>query len=258
MQTVYNLTSQCWDCSLKGKLQMKKFQLLLPAVVFAIIFAKAEANTFWFPLDGYYPYSSDNNITAVPDLDNRSNYMKSRMNETGNYWNGYLYAGPVVGFKKDGTGNWELDGVPYIGNKTYLFYDNHRGYDFAVPKDTKVHTVEAGKFCGITAIEGQVCIEHDLSYGKFRTYYTHMDIANWVYSLSYGTTIGKWAHIGNVSNVSAMSVGYHLHFVTYKYEPGHPDYNTRVGTIGYGWIVVDPYGLKDGVDGYDIEPYLWN
>lgn len=234
----------------------KVYFILIIAATF--LSTEAKAGTFWFPLDGYYPYSSGNNIQAVPDLDNRSNYMKSRMNETGDYWNGYSYSDGQIGFKKDGTGDWEFDGVPYAEDETYLYYDNHRGYDFAVPKYTEVHTVEGGEFCGIYAPEGQVCIEHDLPYGTFRTYYTHMEIESWVTSLSLGTWIGKWAHIGDVSDVSAGSVGVHLHFVTYKYDPTHPDYSTRVGTIGYGWIVVDPYGLKNGVGGADIEPYLWN
>lgn len=237
---------------------MKRFGLGVLIAVSTTIAAEANAGSFWFPLAGYYPYSSGNNIQSIPDLDNRQNYMRSRMNETGDYWDGYRYSDGQIGFKKDRGGDWEFDGVPYAEDETYLYYDNHRGYDFAVPEGIEVHTVEGGTFCGTYEPEGQVCVQHNLSYGTFRTYYTHMDIADWVQYLNHGDWIGKWAHIGDVSDVSTANIGVHLHFVTYKYEPNHSDYSTRVGTIGYGWIVVDPYGLKDGVGGTDLEPYLWN
>lgn len=244
------------------------------AVALALCFSlSAHAGTFWFPLNGYYPYSV--NVTAVPDLNQKSELMRSRMNQYGKRSNGCIddatgsscsgswTASKVWGYKKDGGGLWEFDGVPYTSNKNYLYYDNHRGYDFSVPANTSVHTVEGGTFCGVYTAEGQVCIEHNLSYGKYRTYYTHMNIANWVNYLSMGDWVGKWAHIGNVSNVSQYPVGVHLHFATYKYESYCVTNATttfckeRLGNVGPGWIVVDPYGLKNGVGGTDIEPYLW-
>ena len=237
---------------------MKKFACTL-AVLFSFMFAhSASAGTFWFPLEGHYPYS-ENNVTSVPDLDNRTNYMRSRMNETGNYWNGYNYSGGQIGFEKDGGGNWEFDGVRYIENKTYLYYDNHRGYDFRVTAGTAVHTVEAGTFCGYTPTYGQICVQHSIPEGVYRTYYTHMtNIPSWLQNAQYGTQVAKWTQVGAVSNVGIPTAIEHLHFVTYKYDPSHPNYSLREGTIGYGWIVVDPYGLKNGPGAPDLEPYLWN
>lgn len=252
---------------------MKKAAYVLASALFFGL--PAQAGTFWFPLNGFYPYSSGNNITAVPDLNQLSEVVRSRMNEYGRRAKGCLdgvtggscigswNSTKVWGYKKDSVGLWELDGVPYSGNKNYLYYDNHRGYDFAVAAGTEVRTVEDGTFCGIYTAEGQVCIKHILPSGTYRTYYTHMNIATWVKSLNEGDWVGKWANIGNVSNVSQYSVGVHLHFATYKYDsscasnPTQTRCQERLGNVGPGWIVVDPYGLKNGVGGTDIEPYLW-
>ena len=233
---------------------MKKIILLF---VFTAITSVSFAGSFYFPLEGHYPYSSNNNIEAVPDLDVRTYYMKSRMNETGDYWNGYKYSDGQIGYKKDGGGDWGFDGVPYVEDETYLYYDNHRGYDFVVPQYTAVHAVEDGTFCGYVATYGQICIQHNLTEGVYQTYYTHMtNIPSSIKNMSYGQTIYRWTKVGEVSNVGASGV--HLHFTTYKYDPNHPDYSTRKTPNNNGWIVVDPYGLKDGVGGDDLEPYLWN
>ncbi len=248
---------------------MKKFACTL-AVLFLFVFASgAFAGTFWFPLEGHYPYS-ENQVTAVPDLDQRVSYMRSRMNETGQKSNGcnskdspsypctaaYVDGYSIWGYKKDGGGNWEFDGVPYIEDKTYLYYDNHRGYDFKVTAGTVVHTVEAGTFCGHVPSLGQICIQHSIPEGVYQTYYTHMtNIPSWLQTAQYGTYIAKWTQVGTVSNVGTATP--HLHFTVRKYDPNHPDYARRKVNDS-GWIVVDPYGLKNGPGAPDIEPYLWN
>ena len=146
--------------------------------------------------------------------------------------------------------------MPYIENKTYLYYDNHRGYDFAVDAGTTVHTVEAGTFCGYTPTYGQICIQHSIPEGLYQTYYTHMtNIPYWLQTAQYGTYIAKWTQIGTVSNVGTTATP-HLHFTVRKYDPNHPDYVRR--RVDNGWIVVDPYGLKNGPGAPDLEPYLWN
>ena len=229
------------------------------------------AGSFWFPLDGHYPYSNYNNIQAVTDLDQRNFYVRSRMNETGRYSNGCLNDmtggscgskstfsnSSVWGYKKDGSGSWQFDGVPYVGSVTYIYYDNHRGYDFAVPAGTGVHAVEDGTFCGHVPAYRQICIQHSISEGTYQTYYTHMNnIPSWLKNASIGTFISQWTKLGTVYKVGASGV--HLHFATYKYDPYHPNYSTRKTPSDNGWIVVDPYGLKNGPGGTDLEPYLWN
>jgi hypothetical protein len=251
---------------------MKKI-VLIGGALFAILFViSAQAGTFWFPLEGLYPYSVQ--VTAVPDLDQRPYYMRSRMNEVGRRSNGCLpdnsyqcsntfdAAKSVWGYLKDGGGNWEFDGVQYndltsTSKHAYLWYDNHRGYDFITTQsNAPVHTVEAGTFCGITPKYGQVCVQHILPSGTYKTYYTHMaNIPSSISSLGFGQKIAKWAKVGTVSNVGTSEV--HLHFVVQKYDPKHLSYSRRKVTDD-GWIVVDPYGLKNGPYGSDIEPYLWN
>lgn len=236
---------------------MKNSFIVLFFALSSILAPNASAGPFWFPLDGHYPYSNYNNIQAVPDLDQRKLHIRSRMNETGKYSNGCLNGltggscgssstfsnSSVWGYKKDGGGNWQLDGVPYVGSVAYLYYDNHRGYDFAVPSGTGVHAVEDGTFCGYDSTLGQICIQHSIESNTYRTYYSHMkNIPTWLKNASIGTFISQWTKIGTVSNVGTGGV--HLHFVTYKYDPYHPNYSIRKTPIGSGWIVVDPLWFK--------------
>lgn len=79
------------------------------AVALSFFTVGAQAGSFYFPIEGHYPYSPGNNIEAVPDLDNRTDYMKSRMNEKGNYWNGYNCSVGKSGLKRT---------VVAIGNST--------------------------------------------------------------------------------------------------------------------------------------------
>jgi murein DD-endopeptidase MepM/ murein hydrolase activator NlpD len=249
---------------------MKNMCLFGSAFVALVFTTSIQAGTFWFPLEGYYPYTTE--VTAVPDLDQRIGYMRSRMNETGKKSNGcvadtsylctdsYKKNYSIWSYLKDGGGNWEFDGVYYTGDELYLWYDNHLGYDFIAKSDTAVRTVEVGTFCGLVRTYGQVCVQHLTSDGAnkiaYKTYYTHMaNIPSSISKMTIGQKIAKWTKIGTVSNVG--TVGKHLHFSVYKYDPNHINYSSRKVTSD-GWIIVDPYGIKAGLGGKNLEQYLWN
>jgi hypothetical protein len=250
---------------------MKKIVLVGSALCALLFVLSAHAGTFWFPLEGLYPNTVQ--VNAVPDLDQRQYYIRSRLNEIGRRSNGCLpdtsyqcnntfdSVKSVWGYIKDGGGYWLFDEVDYTEDKLYLYYDNHRGYDFhTFQANAPVHTVEAGTFCGKTASIGQVCVLHTILDGAqkvvYKTYYTHMaNIPSSIANMVYGTKIAKWAKIGTVSNTGTSAV--HLHFVVYKYDPNHTDLSRRKVTSD-GWIVVDPYGLRKGSYGSYLEPKLWN
>lgn len=235
---------------------LKRIALLL---FFSTIFfnTKTFAGSFWFPIDGVYPYTVK--VTAFPDLDQTIGIIKSRMGEKGRKSNGciaytkdypctnsYKKDYSVWGYKKDGGRKWNLAGINYVGDPYYMWYDNHFGYDFADSSYASkgVHAVEDGIIKSVNSDWGQVEIEHDINGVLYRTIYTHMDISATKSSLIPEEKIYRWFKLGVVSNKapSGISVGKHLHFVVKK----------KVGT---SWKMVDPYGQWE--NGVEVEPYLW-
>jgi murein DD-endopeptidase MepM/ murein hydrolase activator NlpD len=244
---------------LYGEITMQFFAIVFIAALFCIS-NPVYAGTFWFPLEGYYPYQVP--ISAVPDLDTRDGYIKTRLSDTGKRENGCIdnnttqscvlpfdSTTDVWGFKKDGGGDWWLDGVPYDdglsgSGSVYMWYDNHRGYDFAVPEGVGVHAVEAGTTCTFYAPLNQVCLKHVVNGVTYQTYYAHMrNVPTRLKTV--GNVVTKWEYLGYVSKYGAEGV--HLHFVTRKLVKG---------TL----VTVDPYGHKEWRNGgwIDTEPYLWN
>lgn len=227
----------------------------------------AHAGTFWFPVEGHYPYSSNLRVTAVPDLDPAVGSIKTRLWQTGQKSDGCINASPsypctstyvadysVWAYKKNGGGSWDFDGVLYNDGqggtgKVWLWYDNHRGYDFVsnTASTPAIHAVESGTICDYVPSYGQVCIKHILPTGTYRTYYTHMtNIPSAIKTI--GTTVTRWDYLGNMGGVAPGGIAVHLHFVTQK--------------LVNGWYqTVDPYGHKPGwpIDTTDDlnNPYLW-
>lgn len=230
---------------------------VIAVMVFAVYgVSSAQAGTFWFPIDGHYPYSTNLVVTAVPDLDQTTDTIRTRLWETGEKDVDSITSGGLWAFVKDGGGDWDFDGVRYDDNQggtghEYVWYDNHTGYDF-ISTDSgthEIHAVEDGETCGYSSTYGQICIEHSLSGGTYRTWYTHMSNIPSALKTNGGVghSIYRWQYLGDMSNTGASSV--HLHFVTRK-------------LVGSDWVVVDPYGHKPDWPGNTNDdsnnPYLWD
>lgn len=242
---------------------------LIKAILLGLAFcitSTAQAGTFWFPVEGHYPYSTNLIVTAVPDLDPAVGTMKTRLWQTGQKSNGCIDASPsypctatyaadlsVWGYKKNGGGDWEFDGVRYddkrsTSKKLWLWYDNHRGYDFISTNMSvthRIHAVESGTTCAFNATYGQVCIKHSLPTGTYQTFYSHMTNIPTKFKTT-GNPVTRWDYVGDMSNVGTG--GRHLHFVTKK-------------LVGGSYQTVDPYSHKPGWPGSTTDdpnnPYLW-
>lgn len=238
---------------------MEVFMKSVHLLVFVLLFSfsiNSHAGTFWFPIDGHYPYSSNLKITAVPDLDRNIGSIKTRLWQTGVKDSQTINTGGLNAFTKNGGGDWDFDGVRYNDGqggtgKKYVWYDNHSGYDFfttGTNKNPEIHAVESGVTCGYIADYGQICIEHKIGTDKYQTYYTHMSgIPSKLKTNSgYGYKVAKWEFLGNMSSVGASSI--HLHFTTKK-------------LVGTKWVIVDPYGHKPNWPSNTTDdpanPYLW-
>lgn len=235
---------------------MKAVNLLL--FILVLLFSmNTKAGTFWFPIEGHYPYSSNLKVTAVPDLDQNTNTIKTRLWQKGVKNTQTITTDGLKAFVKNGGGDWDFDGVRYhdgrsSAGKKYVWYDNHTGYDFVSTTVTnpQIFSVEGGITCGYIAEYGQICIEHTVGSAKYRTYYLHMsDIpSNLKTNGGLGIKVSKWQLLGRMSKVSPTSVGVHLHFTTRK-------------LVGGEWRVVDPYGHKpnwpNDTSDDPNNPYLW-
>jgi len=175
------------------------------------------------------------------------NYIRTYTGETGSYWDGCLAyvngqnvacnastnADAPWAYKRPGGTTWSTPNMNYLdlapGDDVYMWYDNHHGYDFAVPQWTSVVASAAGTIVEINATWGQMTIDHGNGY---RTTYTHMYLI-----LPQPQTISKGTLIGLVSNVAPVPVAPHLHFVVKR-------------STGGQWYLVDPYGGSG-------EPVLW-
>lgn len=222
------------------------FQLLTAAGILLTTASAAHAGFLWFPAPGYYAFSAP--VTAVPDLDSRLNYIKTRTGETGSYWDGCLAyvnnanvacnastnAAAPWAYKRPGGVPWTVNWMNYndyasSNGNIYMWYDNHHGYDYAIPAGSEIVAPAAGNIVSIDSSWGQITIDHGNGY---QTTYTHMNL--------YRTSLGSVARnerLGYVSNVAPVPVSPHLHFVVKKY-------------VGGQWVVVDPYGSVG-------EPVLW-
>lgn len=234
---------------------MKVVHLLL--FVFCLLLSMGiQAGTFWFPIAGHYPYSTNLKVTAVPDLDPSPNTIKTRLWQKGTYNTQTITVSGLKAFTKSGGGDWDFDGVRYNDGrggtgKKYVWYDNHNGYDFVTTgsvTNPEIHAVESGKTCGHIAKYGQLCLEHVISGTKYQTIYTHMSNIPTRLKTS-NVSVAKWEFLGLMSNVSVEPVNVHLHFVTKKH----------IGNDS--WVIVDPYGHKpnwpNDTSDDPNNPYLW-
>lgn len=194
-----------------------------------------------FPLAGYGPYSAP--ITAVLDHDTASaSAIVTFTGERGTKKDGCLaYVGGANkscdstnttaprAYRKTGGGSWNLGGISYIdaapGVNDYMWYDNHRGYDYAVAEWTQILAAAAGTIIAWDPAWGQLTIDHGNGY---RTIYTHMKL-----NAPLPLKLKKGQHIGWVSNIAPSPVKVHLHFVVQMKR-----------TDGV-WVIADPYGGKD-------------
>ncbi len=210
-----------------------------------------------FPIDGFT--SSTAPVTAVLDHDGEqpNGTITTYTGEMGSPTHGCLaYVGgqnvPCTSSNKTATRAfarqknrqskeqpWTVSAFNYRddapGHNIYMWYDGHRGYDYAVQRWTPVYASARGKLNNIDSKWGQITLDHS-DYGyKYQTIYTHMELV-------YGpmpTIVPKGFLLGWVSNVAPKDqpVGTHLHFVVKK-------------RVGSKWVVVDPYGGSG-------EPRLW-
>jgi murein DD-endopeptidase MepM/ murein hydrolase activator NlpD len=108
-----------------------------------------------------------------------------------------------------------------------MWYDGHKGYDYAVKEWTPVYAAARGKLVEIIPKDGQITLDHS-NYGyAYRTIYMHM-------KLVYGpmpSVVPKGFLLGWVSNVYPQKIGVHLHFGVQK-------------KIGKEWKPADPYGER--------------
>ena len=237
----------------------KKVGLSLFSLLF-LITTKVFAGSFWFPIDGVYPYTVE--VTSFPDLDRTVGVIKTRMGEKGRKANGcialtksypctnaYKKDYSVWAYKKDGGGIWNVAGINYISDSYFMWYDNHFGYDFSDRATgyagKGVHAVEDGVIKAIDSDWGRVTIEHNIKGVIYRTTYTHMDISKTKADMTVGKTVWRWYKLGVVSNKApaVYSFGNHLHFTTEK----------KLSDGSYK--MVDPYGQWE--NGVEVEPYLW-
>lgn len=201
------------------------------------------------PLYGYTPYAAP--VSAVMDHDSRWNYIQTYAGESGSYWDGCLayYGGTNPnrpcnpndsvnkskpwGYKKSGGGNWTVvfnyNDYASPSGKEYMWYDNHHGYDYAVPQWTPVLATASGQVVSYTSSVGQIKVDHGNGY---RTAYTHMNAI----TVGVGSWVSKGTVVGYVSNIGAA--GIHLHFEVERFNPF------------ILWYEVDPYGDNQ-------EPVLW-
>ena len=134
-----------------------------------------------------------------------------------------------LGYKQANGGTF-LNALNYTdrpgGDNTYLFYDEHTGYDFvpagAANLNVPVYAAAAGTVSRIYDSYNTVVIDHGNGY---QTYYLHMMSSGLI---ANNSTVVKGQQIGVVGNAGGVSP--HLHF-----------------TVKQGTARVDPYreGLWD-------------
>jgi len=103
-----------------------------------------------FPLPDYSPYTIP--ITAVFDNDGLKNGRVVAYNGEVGSVNPWVYTNNVIGYMKQDGSDFELPLLNYddqIGEpqpaNLYLFYDGHRGYDYAVPVGKEIIAPADGK-----------------------------------------------------------------------------------------------------------------
>lgn len=111
---------------------------------------------FSFPLPDLSPYTA--RVVSVFDHDRRWGSVVAYNGEAGTA-EPYIYAPKVVGYKKEGVSDFVLpllpaydDEVPGSGGKTYLFYDNHNGYDYPAVGGTPILAAADGNLALATKV----------------------------------------------------------------------------------------------------------
>lgn len=235
------------------------FKWMLSALMLCLATSNASAAGFlYFPIEGRNIWTVP--ISAVPDLDTTAGRIAIFTGESGTPSNGcrkYISAGnfpscspsdtannAVLGYGKSGGSNWQINGLPYHDGvsptgKTYLFYDNHRAYDFPVAAGSWVGAAATGTLVEINTTYGQLKLQHNYNGQIYQTVYTHM-IINPAAAALLNQTVPVFTRLGQVSNVGTGGV--HLHFAVLK----------KVGGL---WIPVDPFDGPHPTEG--TQPMLW-
>ena len=131
-----------------------------------------------------------------------------------------------------------------------LNYDNHPGYDYAIPQNTAVHPAYDGSIIFTKCIRtftnntgsggcesyGAVAVDH---LNGFVTQYLHMSPVNYgMANNGFNQVVDTTYVLGNVSNVGVSS--YHLHFEVLQRKAVAVDPTNYYARANY--MIVDPYG----------------
>lgn len=183
-----------------------------------------------FPLSGYT--STTVPISAVMDhslsggfysADGRDNRVEAFNGEVGEEQYGLKITDGVRGYKQQSENDF-LSGYNYSDpDNEYLFYDEHPGFDFAVPNGTNVIAPFDGKLYwattdlvnGNTTGFGTFYIDHENGYA---TWYLHcsgltQSVLDEIQQNGYAI-VSRGDHIAESGNKG--TTGYHLHFEVRK------------------------------------------
>jgi hypothetical protein len=171
-----------------GECQMKNYFLKSFLMLFFVLSTtNIQASGFlMFPILGYTKSTAP--VTAIFDHDRNTNSIKTFKGEVGSYKDGCLAyingsnttcssSTKIRAYKRPSGLAWTVTGINYIdaapGTNIYMWYDNHNGYDYAVPDMTPVVAAASGtgEITDKDLKWGQIKINHGNGY---RTIYTHM------------------------------------------------------------------------------------
>lgn len=193
--------------------------------------------------------ASSPNVTALLDLDRSDDAIQIRNAQEGTKSDGCLTYNEndnkekcsqvstpnLKAFKTSSGNDWNVSWVEYhdaysSSGETWLWYDNHNGYDYAVPEGENVTASNPGKVDNIDSPFGEVEIIHENGY---KTIYTHMKNIQ----VNENDEVFEGQKLGEVSNTSPNDIGVHLHF-TVRDASGN---------------LLDPYGGSYN----QSRPYMW-
>lgn len=239
----------------KKRLVLTVFLLALSVfgVPGALLSSGAQSISLWFPLGGFTAYNAL--ISSVLDHSIQKGFycndkytpagsntercgdgvVLAYTSERGEYQYGasQVTGSRYWGYRKEDKGAFQVNGnYNGGGNKYYLYYDGHPGYDYPYPVDTLIFAPAEGtaRIPSADPINGDpkkfntFKIEHGNGY---ETWYLHANIVR----VRDGQYVQRGEPVATVGNKGTG--GYHLHFEVRQHG-----------------IIVDPYGWPG-------QPVLW-